>query len=108
MLLSDVIKTVFLVGVGAVAKTAECSKGLIDELVQKGELTAEEGRVLNEELKHRNETKKNDALLGSVEKLSPEARAALRAKLDEVEAAAAAEAAAPQADAPQSDAETGV
>ena len=41
-----------LAGVGAVAVTAEKSKELLDEMVKKGELTVEQGKVLNEELKH--------------------------------------------------------
>lgn len=50
--LSDDVKKIFLAGVGAVAITAEKSKDIIEELVKKGELTVEEGKVLNEELKH--------------------------------------------------------
>ncbi|MDI3535956.1 MAG: hypothetical protein PWP16_436 [Eubacteriaceae bacterium] len=46
------LKKVFLAGVGAVATTAEKSQELINELVEKGELTVEQGKVLNEELKH--------------------------------------------------------
>ena len=38
--------------IGAVAVTAEKSKDLLDEMVEKGELTVEQGKVLNEELKH--------------------------------------------------------
>lgn len=50
--LSEGLKTIFLAGVGAVAVTAEKSKEIIDDLVKKGELTMEQGKVLNEELKH--------------------------------------------------------
>ena len=50
--LSEDMKRIFLAGVGAVAVTGEKSKAIIDQLVQKGELTVEQGRVLNEELKH--------------------------------------------------------
>lgn len=50
--LSDNLKKIFLAGVGAVAVTAEKSKELLDEMVEKGELTVEQGKVLNEELKH--------------------------------------------------------
>ena len=49
--LSEGLKTIFLAGVGAVAVTAEKSKEIIDDLVKKGELTMEQGKVLNEELK---------------------------------------------------------
>ena len=50
--ISEDIKKIFLFGIGAVATTAEKSKELIDELVAKGELTVEQGKILNEELKH--------------------------------------------------------
>lgn len=48
---NNVFKTLFLSSVGAVALTAEKSKGLVDQLIEKGELTVEQGKVLNEELK---------------------------------------------------------
>lgn len=50
--LGDNIKKILLAGIGAVAVTAEKSKDLLDEMVEKGELTVEQGKVLNEELKH--------------------------------------------------------
>lgn len=50
--LSDDLKKVFLFGVGAIAKTSEKSKELIDELIEKGAITVEQGKSLNEELKH--------------------------------------------------------
>ncbi|WP_286946658.1 hypothetical protein [Acetobacterium sp. UBA5834] len=50
--ISEDLKKVFLFGVGAVAITAEKSKVLIDELVEKGDLTVQQGKILNEELKH--------------------------------------------------------
>lgn len=49
---SENIKKIMLAGIGAVAVTAERSKDLLDEMVEKGELTVEQGKVLNEELKH--------------------------------------------------------
>ena len=50
--LGENLKKVMLAGVGAVAVTSEKSKELLDEMVKKGELTVEQGKVLNEELKH--------------------------------------------------------
>ena len=50
--LGENLKKVMLAGVGAVAVTAEKSKELLDEMGKKGELTVEQGKVLNEELKH--------------------------------------------------------
>ena len=49
---SEDLRKLLLVGIGAVAITAEKSKEVVDELVKKGELTVEQGKVLNEELKH--------------------------------------------------------
>ena len=46
------VKKLLLAGIGAVAVTAEKSRDLLDEMVEKGELTVEQGKVLNEELKH--------------------------------------------------------
>ena len=59
--LSDNLKKIFLAGVGAVAVTAEKSKELLDEMVEKGELTVEQGKVLNEELKHNVKKAQDDA-----------------------------------------------
>lgn len=50
--LGDNIKKILLAGIGAAAMTAEKSKEILDEMVEKGELTVEQGKVLNEELKH--------------------------------------------------------
>ncbi len=48
--LGDDLKKVLLAGVGAVAVTAEKSKELVEQLAKKGEITLEQGRILNEEL----------------------------------------------------------
>lgn len=53
MSFSEDLKKIFLAGIGAVAVTAEKSGELVDELVKKGELTLEQGKVLNEELKRK-------------------------------------------------------
>ena len=50
--LSEGLRKLILAGIGAVAATKEKSEGILDELVEKGELTVEQGKVLNEELKH--------------------------------------------------------
>lgn len=44
------VRRVFLAGVGAIATGAEKSQQIIEDLVKKGELTVEQGKVLNEEL----------------------------------------------------------
>ena len=50
--LGEGIKKLLLAGIGTAAMTAEKSKEVLDELVEKGELTVEQGKVLNQELKH--------------------------------------------------------
>ena len=50
--LSEGVRKLILAGIGAVAATKEKSEVILDELVKKGELTVEQGKVLNEELKH--------------------------------------------------------
>ena len=52
MELGEGIKKLLLAGIGTAAVTAEKSKEVLDELVKKGELTVEQGKVLNQELKH--------------------------------------------------------
>lgn len=60
MELGEGLKKIFLAGVGAVATTAESAKDLVDTLVKKGEITVEQGRVLNEELKRNAKEKVKD------------------------------------------------
>ena len=51
-LFGDGIKRFLLMGIGAAAMTVEKSQQVVDELVKKGELTVEQGKELNQELKH--------------------------------------------------------
>lgn len=111
--ISDDLKKIVLAGIGAVATTAEKSKQVLDELVKKGELTVEQGKVLNEELKRNINSKikspystcdtpdtdkanidpsekstsdKNVlSIVQQLEKLSKEEIAAIKAKLTELE-----------------------
>ncbi|AWW25257.1 phasin family protein [Acetobacterium carbinolicum] len=70
--ISDDLKKIFLFGVGAVAVTAEKSKVLIDELVEKGDLTVQQGKILNEELKHNiKETIKDTVTVNVVKSETP-------------------------------------
>ena len=46
--LGDGLKKLLLAGIGTVAVTAEKSKEILDELVKKGEITVEQGKVLNQ------------------------------------------------------------
>ena len=87
------VKKLLLAGIGAVAVTAEKSKDLLDEMVEKGELTVEQGKVLNEELKHnikktvkektgagKKETAAED-LSDLLDKMTPEQLAALKKQI---------------------------
>ncbi len=49
--LNEDLKKIFLAGLGAAAISAEKSKQIVDELVKRGELTLEQGKILNEELR---------------------------------------------------------
>ena len=99
--ISDSMKKILLAGIGAAATTAEKSKEILDDLVKKGELTVEQGKVLNQELKHNIKSKHNvkqtfkkdeekdpaDVLKG----MSPEQIAALKEAIAQKEAADAAQ-----------------
>ena len=50
--LGESIRKLLLAGIGAAAITKEKGEEVLRELVKKGELTVEQGKVLNEELKH--------------------------------------------------------
>lgn len=94
--LGDDLKKIVLLGIGAAASAAEkCgdAKEIVEELVKKGELTVEQGKVLNEELKHTVkekvasvvDAKKEEHMSEKITKMSAEERAALKAKLEELE-----------------------
>ncbi len=93
--ISEDLKDVLLAGIGAMAVTAEKSQQIVEKLIKKGELTVEQGKVLNEELKHKAKDKVKDAISGSklcvdavidnIGKMSDEEIAALKAKLADLE-----------------------
>ncbi|MCD7922526.1 MAG: phasin family protein [Clostridiales bacterium] len=93
--LSDSMKKIILAGIGAAATTSEKTKEILDDLVEKGELTVEQGKVLNEELKHNvkqtfekdKETDVKDILDG----LTPEQIAELKEQLAAMDEADASE-----------------
>lgn len=70
--LGENLKKVMLAGVGALATTAEKSKDILDDLVKKGELTVEQGKALNEELKHNVKKAVKDNVTVKVKPSSPE------------------------------------
>ena len=72
MELGEGIKKILLAGIGTAAVTAEKSKEVLDELVKKGELTVEQGKVLNQELKHNIKKTGKENVNVSVKPTSPE------------------------------------
>jgi len=90
------LEKIILAGIGAITKTAENAADILEELVKKGELTIEQGKALNEELKHGIKEKVNDAaqtvqssavsgFVANMDQLTPEELAKIRAKMDELE-----------------------
>ena len=65
------LKKIFLFGVGSVADSFEKASKLIDQMVEKGKLTVNEGKELTEELK-RTMKNKTDEIKFSVESKSKE------------------------------------
>ena len=66
--LGDGLKKIILMGIGAAAMTAEKSQQIVDELVKKGELTVEQGKELNQELKRNVKKSIDDAAAAAKEK----------------------------------------
>ncbi|MCD7948894.1 MAG: DUF2680 domain-containing protein [Erysipelotrichaceae bacterium] len=88
---SEDLKKILLAGVGAVALSAEKSKEVVDTLVKKGELTVEQGKVINEELKRNVKEKLKDpvdvdSVSRDLEKLNKDDLEALKAKIEELQA----------------------
>ena len=61
MELGEGIKKFFLIGIGATAMSVEKSGEILGDLVKKGELTVEQGKALNQELRHNAEEKRKKA-----------------------------------------------
>ena len=111
MELGENIKKLLLAGIGTAAVTAEKSKEILDDLVKKGELTVEQGKVLNQELRHdfKEKVKKNvnvsvkptspDELKDLLDRMSPEQLAALKEEIAHLENEA-------EATQPETDADT--
>lgn len=93
------LKKIVLAGIGAVAVSAEKSKEVVDELIKKGEVTVEQGKILNEELKRKisektkevkeeNKDDKSDKVsevLDELSKMTPEELEKIKAKLQDDE-----------------------
>ncbi|MBR0405163.1 MAG: hypothetical protein IJI68_08200 [Eggerthellaceae bacterium] len=96
-------KNIILAGIGVMAYTGEKGKEIVDQLVEKGEITLDQGRELNEELRRKADdaTKgvREGALEATMKAMTPDerdafvAKAAEFAKVQNEEAAKAAAAA---------------
>lgn len=90
--ITDSVRDIFLAGVGAMAYGAEKSKEIVDQLVAKGEITVEQGKQLNTELKHQavsfTSTLREESIAAQMSAMTPDQREAFAAKV----AAMAAEA----------------
>ena len=78
--LTDGLKKVVLAGIGTVAVTAEKSKEIIDEMAKRGQQTVEQGKVLNQELKHNIKETVKKTVGGTEEVPTQEALAAMLTK----------------------------
>ncbi|KAA8819091.1 hypothetical protein CSQ85_05770 [Bifidobacterium rousetti] len=81
--LGDGLRKVVLAGIGALATGYEKGSAIVDDLVKKGELTVEQGKSLNTELKR----KVGESLVNDANK-DDEKRAAAAKAADPAESAA--------------------
>ena len=70
--LGDGVKKVLLAGIGTVAVTAEKSKEVLDKMAERGEAAVEQGKVLNQELRHNIKKTVKENVNVSVKTSSPE------------------------------------
>lgn len=59
MALTEDLKNIMLAGIGSMAYTYEKGTKIVDDLVQKGKITIEEGKELSQELKRTNMSTNN-------------------------------------------------
>ena len=97
--LGENLRRLILAGVGVAAVTKEKGADVLNELVKKGELTIEQGKVLNEELKHNIKQKVKESvnvevvkeadtndILNKMDDMSAEDLAAIKEKLEKLSA----------------------
>ena len=97
----DGFKDIFLAGVGALAYGGEKANELVNNLIEKGEITVEQGKQLNTELQHKASDTFNqvrdEALAAQLKAMSPEQRADFVSKVSELADKVSADAAAADA-----------
>lgn len=76
--IEDSFKDIFLAGVGALALTGEKAKEVVDTLIEKGSITVEQGKDINQELQHKaSQTVAKvgeEAVAQAIKAMSPEER----------------------------------
>lgn len=94
--IGDGFKDIFFAGIGALAFTGEKTKELVDQLIAKGEITVDQGKQINTELKHKAsqaaESVRFDLLEARMAAMTAEERAAFAAKAAEIAARPSVEA----------------
>ncbi|MCI2242843.1 phasin family protein [Adlercreutzia faecimuris] len=94
--ITDGFKDVFMAGIGAMALGAEKSKELVDQLIEKGELTVDQGQAISADLIDRATqtagktavSVRDDLIAAHLATLSKDERDAFAAKVAEMAAAA--------------------
>ena len=85
--LTETFQNIFLAGVGALSIGGEKAKAVIDDLVERGQVTVDQGRKLNEELKHKAEdsvSKVREESIRAVRSLTPEERIAFAEQMAQI------------------------
>ena len=86
--ISDGFRDIFLAGVGALSIGGEKAKETLDELVQRGQISVDEGKKINEELKHKAQSAtaplRDDTIRAYVKSLTKEERAAFAERVSNI------------------------
>ena len=86
--ITDGFKDIFLAGIGALAMGAEQSKKVVDTLIQKGQLTVEQGKQINSELVKKatdaTDTIRDDVIAAQMAAMTQDQREAFAAKVAEL------------------------
>ena len=86
--LTETFQNIFLAGVGALSIGGEKAKAVIDDLVERGQVTVDQGRKLNEELKHKAEDSvskvREESIRAYVRSLTPEERIAFAEQMAQI------------------------
>ena len=86
--LTETFQNIFLAGVGALSIGGEKAKAIIDDLVERGQVTVDQGRKMNEELKHKAEESvskvREESIRAYVRSLTPEERIAFAEQMAQI------------------------